>query len=57
MLAVGAVGLFVSFFFSRLSFPFVGDGSIQTKILSDRAFKPKQPINQMYPTHVIVPTA
>ena len=51
-LAVGAGGGLFGHFFSRLSFLFtfslsVGDGSIQTEILSQRAVKPKN--NQ--PTH------
>ena len=53
VLAVGAGGGLFGHFFSRLSFLFsfslsLGDGPIQTEILSQRAFKPKttnQPIN------------
>ena len=50
-LAVGAGGGCLDIFFSRLSLLFffslsLGDGPIQTEILSQRAVKPKKPTNQ-----------
>ena len=51
--AVGASGgclyIFLSSSFSFFLSPSLGDGPIQTKIVSQRAVKPKQPTNQRLP--------
>ena len=51
MCELGFFGMFFGFFFSRLSFSLsLGDGSMETEILSQRAVKPKTTTQLMLPS-------